>query len=213
MSTPKPAARRSPALLLRKVRRAILARRRLLAALLVGVAVLAGLRATAAPPPATTPILVAARDLPTGVVLSGDDLAWREFAPDTAPAGALAATEATGRPLAGPMRAGEPVTDLALVGPGLAANGQVVAPVRITDAESVGLLGPGDRIDLVATDLDDGTATRVASGVSVLAVPAADPAAGDGMPGRLVVVALDPAAVVDVTAASTRDGLGFNFSG
>lgn len=206
--------RRSLSLLLGRVRRAILARRRLLAALLVGIAVLAGLRATAGPPPATTSVLVAARDLSSGTVLEPDDLAWREFAPGTAPAGAVATeSDATGRPLAGAIRAGEPLTDLSMVGPGLAADGQVVTPVRITDAESVGLLSVGDRIDLVATDLDDGTASRVATGVPVLAVPDADPAAGDGMPGRLVVVGLDPETVTNVTAASTRDGLGFNFNG
>lgn len=184
----------------------------MLAALCVGVAVFAGLRATASPPPASTEVLVVAKDLPAGAVLTSTDLVWREFAPDSVPAGVL--DQAAGRILAGPMRAGEPVTDRALVGPGLAAGDRdvVVTPVRILDAESVGLLRVGDRIDLLATDLEGGGSTRVAIDVPVLATPAADPAAGDGLPGRLVVLGLPPGAVAAVTAASTQDALGFNFA-
>ena len=101
---------------LRAVRRAVLVRRRLLAALLTAVAVAAGLHAAAAPPPPSVRVLTAARDLPAGAVLSAADLAEREFAPDSVPAGL--ADDAVGRTLASPLRGGEPVTDVRLVGRG-----------------------------------------------------------------------------------------------
>ena len=56
--------------LLRPVRRAVLRRRRLLAALLTAVAVASGVHAVAAPPPARVGVLVAARDLPAGSLLT-----------------------------------------------------------------------------------------------------------------------------------------------
>jgi hypothetical protein len=45
-----------------------------------------------------------------------------------------------GRTLAGPVRAGEPVTDVRLVSPSLAAGypGRVLVPVRIADADQIG---------------------------------------------------------------------------
>ena len=56
--------------------------------------------------------------------------------------------------LAGPVRAGEPLTDVRLVGASLAAAypGAVAVPVRLPDAGMAALLRVGDRIDLVAAD-------------------------------------------------------------
>ncbi|MFF2846746.1 RcpC/CpaB family pilus assembly protein [Streptomyces sp. NPDC058001] len=63
----------------------------------------------------------------------------------------------------------------------------VSAPVRITDAATVRLLRPGDRIDVVAAGGADGAATGdgaarvVASGVRVVEVP--EPPEGTGVAG------------------------------
>src|SRR5690349_6837789 len=143
--------RRLVALLL-PVRRAVLARRRLLAALLTAVAVAAGLHAATAPPPAEVAVTVAARDLPSGAVLTDADLRTVGFAPGSVPSGAVA--EAGGRTLAAPLRAGEPVTDVRLVGPALTEGypGLAAVPVRLPDAGVAALLTVGDRIDLVAAD-------------------------------------------------------------
>src|SRR5690242_13846156 len=103
--------------ILRPVRRAVLARRRALAAALTAVAVLAGLQAVAAPPPPHVPVAVAARDLPAGTVLAPGDVTTVDFAPGSVPSGL--AGEVAGRTLAAPLRAGEPVTDVRLVGPAL----------------------------------------------------------------------------------------------
>ena len=184
------------------VRRAVLRRRRLLAAVLTAVAVAAGLHAVTAPPPATVSVLVAARDLPAGAELSGEDLVDAGFAPGTAPDDLVA--DPAGRMLAAPLRRGEPVTDVRLVGPDLTDGlvGVTATPVRLPDAGMVDLLRVGDRIDLVAADPRGTGAETVARDVPVLAIPAADGADGaSGLPGRLVVLGLDSQSV-RVTAAS-----------
>lgn len=188
------------------VRRAVLARRRLLAALLAGVAVAAGLQAAAAPPPATVPVRVAARDLPAGTVLAGSDLTEADWPPGTVP-GELA-DDAVGRTLAAPLRAGEPVTDVRLVGPALTEGhpGSVAVPVRLPDAGMAALLHVGDVIDLVAADPQGGEPARVAVGVPVLALPGGDAeaAGATGLPGRLVVVGVPEGAVPSVADAAVR---------
>lgn len=188
---------------LTRVRRRVLRRRRPLAVLLAAGAVAATLHTLAPPPPASTAVRVAARDLPAGHVLEESDLADAEVPPGVVPEGAVAAPE--GRVLAAPLRAGEAVTDVRLVGEGLASAqppGTVALPVRLSDAGQAALLTAGDRITLVATDAQAGTAAPLADDALVLAIP--DPRhAGDGaLPGRLVVVALDQEDVYEVTSAS-----------
>lgn len=190
----------------RSLRRAVLRRRRLLAAALTAVAVAAGLHAVAAPPPARVPVLVAAHDLPAGVVLGAGDLRPASFAPDTVPAGL--ATGAVGRMLAAPLRRGEPVTDVRLVGPGLADGhpGLTALPVRLPDP------GVGDLIDLLATDPQGSGAEVVAVGARVLAVPGpADEGsgapAGPGLSGRIVVLGVADDEVSEVADASVRSFL------
>ena len=187
------------------VRRAVLARRRLLAAVLTAVAVASGVQAASAPPPARVAVTVAARDLPAGVVLGEGDLRTVGFAPDSVPRGL--ATDPRGRTLAAPLRGGEPITDLRLVGPALTDGypGLAAVPVRLPDAAMADLLRVGDRIDLVSADPQGGGATGVASDVPVLAIPDAAPTAGGtGLTGRLVVVGAAPTDVARIADASVR---------
>jgi Flp pilus assembly protein CpaB len=198
---------------LRSVRRAVLARRRLLAALLTAVAVATGLHAAAAPPPASVAVTVAARDLPAGTVLGADDLTRRAFAPDSVPDDLVAAP--TGRALAGPLRRGEPVTDVRLVGPALTEGHPelTAVPLRLPDAGMVDLLRVGDRVDLVAADPQGGTADVVAVGVSVLAIPRDDSEqTATGLAGRLVVVGAAPADVPRIAASAVTHFMTFAFS-
>jgi len=181
------------------LRRTLLLRRRLLAALLAGVAVFAGLRA-AAPP--SVWVVTAAHDLDGGAVLVEGDLTRVAYADGTAPDGATTLDDAVGRTLAAPLRRGEPVTDVRLVGPGLLTGydtgadptGDMVAlPVRVPDAGVVALVRVGDLVDLLATDPSGGGTTTVATDVPVLALPQTDPSAqglGEAgtLSGRLVVV-------------------------
>jgi pilus assembly protein CpaB len=132
--------------------RLILARhRRLLAALLAGIAAVCALHRLA--PPRGVPVLAAARDLPGGR-LSASDVTVVRLPPDALPDGVLRpGTPVAGRVVAGPMRRGEPITDVRLLGPGiLRAQGQglVATPVRIADARVAELLSPGDVVDVLA---------------------------------------------------------------
>jgi Flp pilus assembly protein CpaB len=200
----------------RTVRRAVLSRRRPLAALCAAGAVLAGLHAVRPPPGPTVTVEVAAHDLPSGAVLTGGDLVSRSYPAGVAPVGSVA--DAVGRTLAGPVRAGEPVTDARLVAPALLDGypGRVALPVRIADAAAVGLLRSGDRVDLVAADPRRGTASYVAVGVPVLAIPALDPGQATGgaaLTGRLVVIAAAPSDVDRIAGAAATDLLSVVISG
>lgn len=198
---------------LRPVRRAVLARRRLLAAALAAVAVAAGLRVASGPPPATVPVVVAARDLPAGSVVAADDLVTAAFAPGTAPD---AVADPVGHVLAAPVRRGEPVTDVRLVGPALTDGHPdlVAVPVRLPDAGMAALLEVGDEIDLLAADPQAGGAQVVARDVPVLALPG-DPGpalGGNGLTGRLVVVGASAVEVPVVADAATRAFLSYAWS-
>lgn len=192
--------------LLRPVRRVVLGRRRLLAAACVGVAVLAGVRATAAPPPATVDVPVLARDVPAGTVLRADDVVTAAWSPGTEPPGLVA--DAAGRTVATAVARGEPLTGTRLVSADLVrgADGLSAMPVRFPDSAMAALLRVGDRIDVVAVDPQGGAPSVVARGVRVLALPAA-PAGGvgvDGLPGRLAVLGTPEADVTAVADASVR---------
>jgi len=199
----------------RAVRRTVLGRRRPLAALCAGVAVLAAVHAARPAQPPTVAVTVAARDLPSGTVLGRGDLEVRRLPADVAPVGST--PDAVGRTLAGPVRRGEPVTDVRLVAPSLVAAfpGRVVLPVRIADPDAVALLRVGDTVDLVAADPRRGTASYVAAGVPVLALPtAADRQPGTAtLGGRLVVLAALPSDVDRIAGASATDLLSVVISG
>lgn len=198
----------------RAVRRAVLRRRRLLAALCAGVAVLAGVSAVSAPSPPVVDVVVAARDLAAGTRLAASDLTTASYAPGTAPA--RLAADATGRVLASPLTAGEPVTDVRLVGP-LLTEGEpdlVAVPVRLPDSGMVALLEVGDHIDLVASGPQDGGAGRIADDVRVLAIPSVevDPPGGSTMPGRLVVVGAAVEEVDAISGAAVRSFVTYTWS-
>ncbi len=173
---------------------------------MAAVAVFLGVSAVAPPPPATVAVPVATHDLAAGIRLTNADLTTARFIPGTAPDGL--ADHAAGRVLAAPLSRGEPLTDVRLVGPALATgtDGRVATPLRLPDAAMVALLQVGDVIDLVAVDPQDGGTEEIAHDVPVLAVPAVsvEPAGGSTLPGRLVVVGITPAEVVNVADASVR---------
>jgi len=213
-----PALPRSLARVWIRVRRAVLLRRRLLAALCLGLAVLAGLRTVAAPPAPTEPVLVAARDLPAGAVLAVADLRVARFADGTGPEAGLTREQAAGRTLAAPVAAGEPVTGVRLVAPGLLDGypGLVAVPVRIPDPDTVALLRVGDRIDLLATDPGGGGTVLVAGQVPVLALPQDQEdstSTTNSVAGRLVVIGTTAEMSEMVADASVRRFLTVIWSG
>ena len=194
--------------------------RRLLAAGLAAAAVATGLGAVRPAPAPTTTVLVSARDLPGGAPLTAEDLRRAELPVAVVPQGALRpGEEPVGRLLTGPVRRGEPLTDVRVLGPGLLAalartDGEpvVAATVRLDDDGAAALLRPGDRVDVLAasTAATDPTApdgsvpgARVlARDVQVLVVPA-----GTGAAGSVVVVATDPGTAAALAAAAVTDRL------
>lgn len=210
-----PPLRDRPTRLLASARRAVLRRRRPLAAVLAAVAVASGIRAAAAPPPPRVGVEVAAHDLPAGAVLTAEDLVRTRFAPGSVPSGVV--RDPVGRVVAAPVRAGEPVTDVRLLGPGLlgAYPGLTAVPVRLPDAGMARLLRVGDRIDLVAADPQGAEAAHaVATDVPVLALPAdgAGQAVDGSLTGRLVVVGARAEEVPALADAAVRDFLTYTWS-
>lgn len=190
----------------------MLTRRRPLAALLVAVAVLAGLRSLAPPPPETVAVIVAAHDLPGGATLGSGDLAEVALPPDAVPARLLDRTTLVGRTLGAPVARGEPLTSARVLGEGLpsAYPGRTTMPVRLPDGDGVGLLRAGDRVDLLATDPETASSVVLTRAAVVVAVPQS---AGAGeLPGRLVVLAVWPSDVTRVASATARDWIGFAYA-
>lgn len=199
---------RDPRLLLAGLPRTVRRHRALLAAGLAAAAVATALPTLAPAPAATVTVLAAARELRPGSPLSAGDLRQVGLPRGTVPAGALTdETAVVGRLLTGPVRRGEPLTDVRLVGAGLVPRdaGLVAAPVRLADPAAVALLHAGDRVDVLATPTGApvAEATTVATGVQVLAVPPA----GDAADGALVVVAALPAVAARLAAAAVSSRL------
>jgi Flp pilus assembly protein CpaB len=212
-STSRPPADRR-ARLRRRLRRVVLTRRRPLAALCVALAVLAGLHAARPPGPRTVRVTVAAHDLTSGTLLTRHDLVVRRVPASLSPVGSSA--QAVGRTLAAPVTAGEPVTEVRLVGPSIVAGypGRVALPVRIADSDAVALLRPGDHVGLVAADPRRGTASSVAVDVPVLSIPEPHEATTSAaLPGRLVVVAAFPSDVDRIVGATATDVLSVVITG
>jgi Flp pilus assembly protein CpaB len=209
---------------LAELHRALGWRRRLLSAGLLAGAMAVALQVLAPPPPATVPVLVAARDLAAGAELTRADLRVAHRPPATLPAGALSAPDAaTGRPVASAVRRGEVLTDVRLVGAGALRGvgpGLVAAPVRVAEPGTAALVRPGDTVDVLAAaagggDSSDSTsaagayARLVASAVRVLSVPAPSGGrlAGPVDSGVLLVVATTSSTAARLAAAAVTDRL------
>src|SRR3954468_21933609 len=157
-------------------------------------------------------VWTAARDLSGGSPLTARDLRAVALPAGSVPDGTLpAAARAAGRLLAAPVRRGEPITDVRLLGQSLLAAlpepGLVAVPVRVADGSAAAaLVHPGDVVDVLAVDdpvsgRDAGRPVTVASAVRVVAVPTRAGASGDG--GGLVVVAVDRMQAAALAEASS----------
>lgn len=183
--------------------------RGLLSAGLAAAAVAVALPTLAPTPAPTVRVITAGHDLVPGIPLKPADLMLVPWPRSVAPAGALTSlADAVGRVVAGPVRTGEALTDVRLVGAGLLVRGRhlVATPVRLADQATTGLLHAGDRVDVLAvrTDAPQAIAVTVASGLEVLAVPAAGEADPDG---GLVVLAATPETAAKLAAAAVGSRL------
>lgn len=200
----------------RDLQRAVARHRVLLAAGLAAAAVAVGLTAVAPPQAASTSILTASRDLASGAALLPEDLVAVAVPQALVPEGALTEpVEVVGRLAAGPVRRGETLTDVRLLGAGLLGGGSeeaprggagdVAVPVRVAEPLVSTLVQPGDRVDLLAAAPEGGAVAAVAaSGVRVLSVPAVEDDSGEG---SLVVVATDRSTAARLAAAAVNSRL------
>lgn len=155
-----------------------------------------------APGSARSPVVVTAVDLPAGRAVRAADLALRLWPPELVPAGAVRdPTAADGRVLIGAARAGEPITDVRLLGAGPTPGTLSAAvPVRLGDAAVAALLAPGKRVDVVTLGQRD-QPVLLAEDAVVLAVMAEDPR----VRGRLVIVNMPREIATRVAAAALAD--------
>jgi pilus assembly protein CpaB len=187
--------------------------RALLAGGLAAAAVATALPSLAPAPERRVEVLAAARDLPSGAVLTADDLVPLALPPGAVPSGVLVdAAAVVGRLVAGPVRRGEALTDVRLLGAGLLAAGDAVAvPVRLAEPATAVLVQAGDRVDVLSAAPEGAASARVvAAGLTVLAVPALP---GDVAEGALVVLAAEPAVAARLAAAAVTGRLSITVRG
>lgn len=162
--------------------------------------------------PDVVDVIAAATDLPAGATLAATDLQSRAFPRELLPPVTHSEPEdVIGRVIAGPIAAGEVITDTRLVDTGPRADGLRLVPVRLSDPGVADLLAPGTLVDLVG--VTGGTQGQVlAEGVQVVTVPRQSRDAGIGgtarAAGSLIVVAADPQTAVALASTATQPGLG-----
>ena len=181
------------------VLRALRWHRRAIAVVALTVCLFSGLGIALSPHPTGSPVVVAARSLPPGKLLTSDDVRSALAPADLVPAGALTQTaQAVGSRLAVGQAQGEMLTDLAL---GTAdalfdtAAGEVLVPFRLADPGVAALLRVGTHVTVVASQ-PDGQSWAVAQHVRVAALPNQGDAGvlGSGTTtAALILVATDPA--------------------
>jgi Flp pilus assembly protein CpaB len=167
------------------------------------------------PPPAsgeaTTPTVVSARDLAAGSTLHPPDLRVLSVPDTVRPAGALTAPEAAaGHVLTGAARAGEPITDVRLVGPDgvpprdQGGPGTATVPIRLADPGIAELLHAGLRVDVVTLDAPEHGHRLLAALATVLTVTTPAPAGGRGTSsaGPLVLISVPAEIATEVAAAA-----------
>ncbi|MFI7169759.1 Flp pilus assembly protein CpaB [Rhodococcoides fascians] len=160
-------------------------------------------------------VVTAGRDLTPGTILTPADVAVAEWDSATVPDGAvLDSADVDGRTLTGPVRAGELLTDVRLLGSrtasaALGSEARVV-PVHLADAGVTDLLREGDRVDVLTVETQENpdappAARILASGAMVVLVSAE--AGGGRQRDRVVLLALPTEDATTVAAASLVSAL------
>ncbi|AQA02116.1 flagellar biosynthesis protein FlgA [Mycobacterium sp. MS1601] len=182
--------------------------RRGAAAALVILAGVAALRSE--PGGAHRDAVIAGRDLSPGVTMTAEDLVVVSRPVDTLPEGALSdAGTAVGATPAGPVRSGEVLTDVRVLGPRLtesaAGPGARVVPVQLAQSAILDVVREGDVVDIVAAP-QDGPLTDVTPRViavdAVVVLISPDAEGLGARADRVILVALPAAAAVAVAAAT-----------
>ena len=185
-----------------------LAARRIAAGALVILAAVVALRSD--PQGDRIEIVVATRDLPSGVALTADDVRLENRTAATVPDGSQSDVGAViGATLAGPARRGEVLTDVRVLGPRLAESvagpDARIVPLPLADSALLDLVRPGDVVDVLAAGAE-GSATDarphlVATDAVVVLVSEKPKGASSGS-DRVVLVAVGAHAANAVAAAA-----------
>ncbi len=190
------------------------AARRVAAALLATLAVALFFRGN--PDSQQIHVVVASHDLSPGHVIEPDDVRTVAHASGSAPDGVISdPTTVLGRTLAGATRKGQTLTDIAVIGPRLAAVSAGTAdarivPIRLADAGFAELLREGDRVDILTAGSDPDShapaaTTPLATDAVVVLVSQAK--GGRGGTERVVMLALPAQAASTVAVASLTSAL------
>lgn len=180
--------------------------RRAVAALLVVLAAVLAFRPSARD--GTEPVLVAARALPAGTVLSPADVRTARMPPDLVPESAIADPAAVDAAvLAASAGPGEPITRTRLLGPEhtrlTAGPDRAAVPVRLADPAVARLLHPGARVDVVAAE----PRSVVARDAVVLAVHSGETTRAGPRAG-IVILALQGDSAAEVASISLEQPVG-----
>lgn len=170
-----------------------------------GLVVLAGVAAVRSDPSGDhRDVVVAAHDLDPGTALTAEDVRVESWPATMVPDGVRPdPSTVAGAIPAGPVRRGEVITDVRVLGSPLAAAAAGpdarMVPVRPADAAVLDLLHPGDIVDvLAASDADPHPQLLADNAVVVLVSAGAHARDAD----RVVLVALPAAAANAVAAAA-----------
>lgn len=154
-------------------------------------------------------VVVAAHDLRPGAALTADDVELENRLATTVPDGSQTNPDAVvGATLAGPARRGEVLTDVRLLSSRLAEStagpGARIVPLHPADPALADLLRPGDVVDVVAAQSNNGAESHanprmVAAGAVVVLVSAKQKSQADD---RVVLVAVPAAAATAVAGAA-----------
>jgi hypothetical protein len=176
----------------------------------VGLAVVSAYRTD--PSRTEVPVVVTATDVAPGTSLTAADVTVTRVDSSLLADGTLRSVDdAVGRTVAGPVRSGEALTDVRLLGPRLASatlpSGDArIVPIRLADPELAQLLRAGDVVDVVRAAPDDTSPSGViAESATVVMVSA--PSSGVSRRDQLVLVALRADDASAVAAASLSDAL------
>jgi Flp pilus assembly protein CpaB len=164
-------------------------------------------------------IVVATRDLASGVELTSDDVRLESRTAATVPDGSQSNVDGViGATLAGPARRGEVLTDVRVLGPRLAESvagpDARIVPLPLADSALLDLVRPGDVVDvLAAATSDTGVDARpqlVATDAVVVLVSEKPKGAASGS-DRVVLVAVGAHAANDVAAAALTQTVTLTF--
>jgi pilus assembly protein CpaB len=191
----------------REIRIGVRRYRRLIRAGAIAVGLAIAISRLAPNPAATSSVVVAARDLPAGEVLTAADLRTIGLPPATVPVGVVTdLTAVIGSQLSGPLRRNEQLTDVRLNDGVLRrpAAGLVSTPVRLADSQAALLLVPGQRIDvLAASSAIDGGVAAIGGTATGGTAPGGATAAGATPKAGAIAAATVVAADVMVVAIPT----------